>query len=83
MHVDVGVVAAYEGGVRDDHLAVLDDDRVLRELEAGPVPVRQEVVELEVGLPDLLDVACDDEFGDRLRILVRGSAELEAGRRHQ
>ena len=61
MDVDVDVVVADERGVGDDHVSFDDHDRVLLEVEPGHVPVGEEVVELEVGGAELVDVARDDE----------------------
>ena len=58
---------------------VTRDDRVAIEIEAGSVPVGEEVVELEVRRAELLDVARDHEVGDRLRIHPRRRARGEAG----
>ena len=74
MHVHVDVVVADEGGVGHQTAVLLDDDRVQRQLEAGHVPVREQVVELEVGDAELVHVAGGDQVGDGLRLVLPGRA---------
>jgi hypothetical protein len=78
MDVDVHVIAADEAPVGQDPLPVRDDDRVAREIEAGHVPVGQQVVELEVGLPELRHVARDDEVRNGLRVVRAGRPRGQA-----
>jgi hypothetical protein len=81
LRVDVrdDVVALGEGRVRGDSLAVEHEQGVLLETEAGAIPVGEEVVELEVGRAELVDVTRDDELRDRLCVVPGRRAGGEAG----
>jgi hypothetical protein len=79
MDVDVRVVASDERRVGDDAPVRRDDAGVLGEVEARGAPVREQVVELEVGRAVLVDVARDHELGDRLRVVERRRAGDEIG----
>ena len=74
LHVDVDVVVADEGGVRGEPAVHLDDDGIVLEVEPGHVPVREQVVELEVGCAELVDVAGDDEVRHGLGLVAGGGA---------
>ena len=52
----------------------LDDHGVVLAVEPGHVPVREQVVELEVGRAEVVDVAGDDEVRHGLRLVLPGGA---------
>ena len=78
--VDVDVVVADEGRVGDQTVVLLDHHGVELEIEAGHVPVGEQVVELEVGRAELVDIACHDQVGHGLSLVGPGGAKGLHGR---
>ena len=72
--VDVDVVVPDEGRVGDERAVLLDDNGVQLDVEPGHVPVREKIVELEVGRAELVDVARNDQVCDSLSLVGPGGS---------
>ena len=80
MDVHVDVVVADERRVRGEPVVLFDHQGVARQVETGHVPVGVEVVELEIGRAELVDVAGDDEVRHGLSLVLAGRAHRRHGR---
>jgi len=82
VHVDQGVVAEQQRRRDDLPAGPLDDPRVAIEVQAGRRPVRVEVLDREVGVADVGDVARQQDAQDGLVVGPRRRAEgVVAGKR--